>query len=348
MPERRRSPLETYGWQTFFSQQTDIDELIQMPPVRVVEVHRNGLHVIGDEIDLMLAPRPDVTVGDWLMLNRENPPESRVLERKSLLKRRAPGTDRQEQLIAANIDTCFVVTSCNQDFNIARLERYIALCFEAEIAPVIVLTKTDLTTEAHTYIDQAREISDRVAVVALNARGKVPKTALSEWCKSGKTVAFLGSSGVGKSTLTNALSGIDAIATQAIREDDAKGRHTTTRRQLHVVQDGCLVLDTPGMRELQMVDAASGIDDLFADLRMLAADCRFNDCQHETEPGCAVIKALETGKIDKARLHRWRKLVAEDAFNSASLAERRSKDKAFGKMVREVIKQKSRNKHHGH
>ncbi|MFD1156932.1 GTPase RsgA [Roseovarius aestuarii] len=137
--ERHRSPLETYGWQPFFAQQTDIEELIQTPPVRVVEVHRNGLHVIGDDIDQMLAPpRPDVTVGDWLLLNHEDLPASRVLERKSLLKRRAPGTDRQEQLIAANIDTCFVVTSCNQDFNIARLERYIALCFEAEIEPVIV------------------------------------------------------------------------------------------------------------------------------------------------------------------------------------------------------------------
>ncbi|SMC14775.1 ribosome small subunit-dependent GTPase A [Roseovarius aestuarii] len=346
--ERHRSPLETYGWQPFFAQQTDIEELIQTPPVRVVEVHRNGLHVIGDDIDQMLAPRPDVTVGDWLLLNRDDLPASRVLERKSLLKRRAPGTDRQEQLIAANIDTCFVVTSCNQDFNIARLERYIALCFEAEIEPVIVLTKTDLTTGVQAYIDQAREVSDRVTVVALDARGKEPKTALAEWCRRGKTVAFLGSSGVGKSTLTNALSGVGKIETQAIREDDAKGRHTTTRRQLHMVQGGCLVLDTPGMRELQMMNTASGIDDLFADLQALSIDCRFNDCQHETEPGCAVRKALENGQIDKARLHRWRKLIAEDAFNSASLAERRSKDKAFGKMVREVTKQRSRNKRHGH
>ncbi|MFD1156933.1 ribosome small subunit-dependent GTPase A [Roseovarius aestuarii] len=171
---------------------------------------------------------------------------------------------------------------------------------------------------------------------------------MAEWCIPAKTVAFLGSSGVGKSTLTNALSGVGKIETQAIREDDAKGRHTTTRRQLHMVQGGCLVLDTPGMRELQMMNTASGIDDLFADLQALSIDCRFNDCQHETEPGCAVRKALENGQIDKARLHRWRKLIAEDAFNSASLAERRSKDKAFGKMVREVTKQKSRNKRHGH
>ncbi|WP_298972726.1 ribosome small subunit-dependent GTPase A [uncultured Roseobacter sp.] len=347
-PERQRSILETHGWQPFFAQQISVEELMETPPSRVIEVHRNGLHVIGDAIDETLPPRADATVGDWLMLDRSHPIKSRVLERKSLLKRRAPGTDRQEQLIAANIDTCFVVTSCNQDFNIARLERYIALCFEAEITPVIVLTKVDLATDFRIYVDQAQEISDRVPVVALDARGSEPRTALAEWCAPGQTVAFLGSSGVGKSTLTNALSGTDGIETQGIREADAKGRHTTTRRQLHLIQGGCLVLDTPGMREVQLTDAASGIEDLFADIHALSLQCRFNDCNHETEPDCALIKALEAGQIDMARLQRWRKLVAEEAFNSASLAERRSKDKAFGKMVRQITKQKSRSKRPGH
>lgn len=345
-PERRYSPLETYGWQPFFAQQIGIDELTESPPVRVVEVHRNAMRIIGDAIDQSIPPIPDVTVGDWLLLDRQSPQTSRVLQRMSVIKRRAPGTDRHEQLIAANIDTCFIVTSCNQDFNIARLERYIALAFEAEIAPVIVLTKVDLAPDIQTYVDQASAISEQVPVVALNARGDEPRTALAEWCKRGKTVAFLGSSGVGKSTLTNALGGSEAIETQAIREDDAKGRHTTTRRQLHLVPGGCLVLDTPGMRELQLMDAASGIGDVFSDIEALSAHCRFGDCQHLTEPDCAILAALEAGQIDPARVRRWRKLVAEDAFNSASLAERRSKDKAFGKMVRQVTKQKSRGKWH--
>lgn len=340
------STLETYGWQPFFAQQISIDELTESPPVRVVEVHRNAMRVIGDNIDLSIPPRPDATVGDWLLLSPDAPQSPRVLERKSVLKRRAPGTDRKEQLIAANIDTCFVVTSCNQDFNVARLERYIALAFEAGIAPVIVLTKADLTQDVQSYVTPASAISEQVPVVALDARGAAPYEMLATWCGRGKTVAFLGSSGVGKSTLTNALCGIDMIATQGIREDDAKGRHTTTRRQLHLVPGGCLVLDTPGMREVQLTDAASGIDDVFADIHALAGQCRFNDCQHLTEPGCAVLAAVEAGQIDAARVERWRKLLAEDAFNSATLAQRRSKDKAFGKMVRQITKQKSRRKWH--
>ncbi len=141
--------------------------------------------------------------------------------------------------------------------------------------------------------------------------------------------------------------GSDAIATQGIREDDAKGRHTTTRRQLHLVPGGCLVLDTPGMRELQLTDVASGIDDLFADVNALAATCRFNDCAHQSEPGCAVQEAIREGQLDESRLNRWRKLKAEEAFNSATLAERRSKDKAFGKMVRGIMKQKAQKNWNG-
>ncbi|WP_367277271.1 ribosome small subunit-dependent GTPase A [uncultured Tateyamaria sp.] len=276
------------------------------------------------------------------MFDHDHPKSSRVLRRKSLIKRRAPGTDRREQLIAANVDTAFVVTSCNQDFNVARLERYIALAFEAQITPVILLTKSDLTSDHQHYIDAARAISPDVAVVALDARGDAPRSKLADWCKPGATVAFLGSSGVGKSTLTNALLGTETIETQSIREDDAKGRHTTTRRQLFATQDGCLVLDTPGMRELQLTDAASGIQDVFSDINNLSTQCRFNDCKHETEPGCAVLQAMENNEIDAARLGRWRKLVAEDAFNSATLSERRAKDKAFGKMVREITKQISK------
>lgn len=336
--ERHISPLQALGWQPYFAQQTSVDELAATPPARIVEVHRSGLHVVGDGIDETIPPRQDATVGDWVLLDRLHPQSGRILERKSLIKRRAPGTDRQEQLIAANIDTAFIVTSCNQDFNVARLERYIALAFEAEITPVIVLTKTDLASADQPYADKARAISELVSVVTLDARGDEPKAKLSQWCKPGTTVAFLGSSGVGKSTLTNALSGTQSIETQSIREDDAKGRHTTTRRQLHLVPNSCMVLDTPGMRELQLTDAASGIEDLFADIHDLTTQCRFNDCRHETEPGCAVLRAIENGEIDAARVGRWRKLMAEDAFNSASLFERRFKDKAFGKMVRDVTK----------
>lgn len=339
LEKRALTTLEKLGWQPFFFQQISVEELAQTPPVRVTEVHRGGLHVQGDGQDEIIPPGPDATVGDWLLFNRERTASSRVLARKSLFKRRAPGTDRQVQLIAANVDTAFVVSSCNQDFKVARLERYIALAFEAEVAPVILLTKSDLCREPESFLAQAGAISEKVPAVLLDARGEEPRAKLAEWCRPGQTVAFLGSSGVGKSTLVNALSGSASVATQAIREDDSKGRHTTTRRQLHILPDGCAVLDTPGMRELQLTDAQAGVAGVFADIQSLSRHCRFNDCQHESEPGCAVLAALESGDIDAARLARWRKLVREERHNSASLAERKSKDKNLGKTIRLIKKQ---------
>lgn len=334
------SKLARLGWQTFFARQVDPQTLNQTPPVRVSEVHRNGLRVVGADIEGLIPGRPDATVGDWFLYDADLPAHSVLLERKSLFKRRAPGHDRRFQLIAANVDTAFIVTSCNADFNIARLERYVALAFDADVTPVIVLTKTDLCDDPDTYVQQAMSVSDRVVVVALNALSREPLEKLADWCRPGQTVAFMGSSGVGKSTLVNALFEEGRVATAGIREDDAKGRHTTTARQLHFTPDGVAVLDTPGMRELQMADAEDGIADLFADVTDLAMQCKFRDCAHDSEPGCAVTAAIAAGDLDPSRLERWRKLMAEDRFNSASLAERRSKDKNFGKMVRSVMKDK--------
>ena len=341
-PPRQLTLLEKLGWQNLFAQQISADEMIETPPVRVVEVHRNGLHVRGEGIDETLPPNAQATVGDWLLYDAEFPAQSRLLERKSLLKRRAPGSDRQVQLIAANLDTAFIVTSCNHDFNVARLERYIALAFEAEVAPVIVLTKPDLC-EAETraeFESTAVAISERVPVVTVNALGGGVAEALAAWCRPGQSVGFLGSSGVGKSTLVNALSGGGGVATQAVREDDSKGRHTTTRRQLHLLPDGCAVLDTPGMRELQMTDVRAGVADVFADLQDLSQRCRFRDCHHESEPGCAVQRAIEAGEIDAPRVARWQKLVREEAFNAASLVERKAKGRALSKLIRGVKKSK--------
>ncbi|AKH99355.1 ribosome small subunit-dependent GTPase A [Hoeflea sp. IMCC20628] len=341
-PKPPVSALQSLGWQPFFAQQISIDEMTETPPVRVTEVHRSGLRVLGDNIDMVVPPRVDATVGDWLLLNHELPSASRLLERKSLIKRRAAGHDRSIQLIAANIDTAFIVTSCNLDFNVARLERYVALAFDAGVTPVILLTKSDLCEDPRAYVEDAETISDDVAVLTLNAKSDEPKLKLAPWCKPGQTVAFLGSSGVGKSTLTNALSGTESAATQSIRDDDAKGRHTTSHRQLHILPDGCAVLDTPGVRELQLTEAEAGVAEVFSDLDALSLQCRFNNCTHVSEPGCAVQAALKSGTIDEARLARWRKLVAEDQHNTASLAQRRSKDKAFGKMIKQAKKHKSK------
>ncbi|AXI47957.1 ribosome small subunit-dependent GTPase A [Sulfitobacter sp. SK012] len=338
LPRRERSPLEKLGWKPFFSQQTNFDDPVEMPPVRVVEVHRTGLHVLGEGLDTVIPPGPDATVGDWLFFDQQHPSHSRVLNRSSVFERRAPGSDRNRQLIAANVDTVFIVSSCNKDFNLARLERYVALAFEAEVMPVLLLTKADLCDDPAPYLDAARAISNRVLVEVLNALSEEPIARLAPWCKPGQTVAFLGSSGVGKSTLVNALFRDGVTETAAIRDDDSKGRHTTTRRQLHFTSDGCAVLDTPGMRELQLTNVKTGIADVFADMVALANQCRFNDCKHEAEPGCAIKNALERGEIDRARLTRWNKLAAEDRFNSSTLAERKSADKSLHKMISSIQK----------
>ncbi|MGH1576977.1 ribosome small subunit-dependent GTPase A [Planktotalea sp.] len=337
MPKAEPSPLERLGWSNYFAQQTEIDAMEKTPPVRITSVHRSGLQAQGvDDLHATIPPRQDATVGDWFLFDAERPQDSILLERKSLIKRRSPGKDRFEQLIAANIDTTFIVTSFNADFNIARLERYVALALDADVTPVILITKADLCEDVEPLMKQARAISSNVHVEALNAKSPDTTQQLAPWCKIGQTIAFLGSSGVGKSTLSNALAGNDDIETGAVRFGDSKGRHTTTRRELHFVSSGCAVLDTPGMRELQLTDAAAGVGDLFSDLEALQSQCKFRDCAHDSEPGCAVKAALENGTIERARVNRWRKLVAEDAFNTASLSERKHKEKNLSKIIKSL------------
>ena len=334
--------LRALGWSKYFADQATSAALSKTPPVRITQVHRNTLHIQGVDLDMIIPGLHGVTVGDWLLFDADTPRNSQLLSRKSLIKRRAPGHDRKEQLIAANLDTAFVVTSCNNDFSLARLERYVAMAHEAGVSPVIILSKIDLTTEASDFAAQAQSISPQLSVVCLDARSPEAIELLRPWCQAGQTVAFLSSSGVGKSTLTNSLAGNEAIATQDVRASDDKGRHTTTGRQLHILPSGCAVLDTPGMREIQLTDVSVGLEETFADLHALKQNCRFNDCAHKTEPGCAVQAAVASGEVDVPRLQRWLKLVAEDAENTKFLANRKLRDRAKNKPEKSVTKYDSK------
>ena len=334
--------LSDLGWNNFFARQLEIEEYETARPVRITAQRRSGLSVLGEGLDIDIPPTGDVTVGDWLLIDTESTAYQRRLDRKSLLKRRNPGSDHSEQLIAANLDTLFIVTSCNADFNPARLERYLALAAEADVTPVVILTKADLTEDADAYRRQAEALMPGLLAEAINAKDATEAARLLPWCGAGQTVAFAGSSGVGKSTLLNALVGEDIALTQDIRTDDAKGRHTTTHRQMHPLPQGGWLIDLPGIRELGLTDAADGIEAVFADLAELANSCKFRDCAHETEPGCAVRAAIDAGEIDPDRLRRWRKLQAEDMRNSETIAQRHERDRAFGKMVKGAMAAKKR------
>ncbi|GAA4898350.1 ribosome small subunit-dependent GTPase A [Ferrimonas pelagia] len=333
-PASKPMTLAQLGWRPFFGQQITLEQW-DFPALRVVAQHRNRLELLGElgPVDLELTPNmPAITVGDWLQLSPEGRFEA-LLERQSLFRRKAAGSKVAEQLIAANVDTLFIVMSLNDDFNLSRVERYLSLANEADAEPVIVLTKADLCADPDAMKRQVQGLDPLLMVETINGLDAAQIDKLLPWCGSGQTVAFMGSSGVGKSTLVNTLLGGAVQETGGIREDDSKGRHTTTGRSLHPMAQGGLLLDTPGMRELQLADCDEGVNATFADITALAGQCRFGDCQHGNEPGCAVQAAIDSGELEPRRLTSFQKLMREQALNSATLAQKRAKDKAFQKHI---------------
>lgn len=315
--------LASLGWSRHFAGQLGPDA--DGVPVRLSAIHRTRLDGLSPNDPVTLTPSVPAgayAVGDWVLARDGT--ASAPLDRMSEITRRAAGHDARPQLIAANVDTLAIVTSCNADFNIARLERYLALAGMAGCQPLLVLTKPDTAADAERYLHQAQALSKALPVLTVNAKVAEEAARLAPWCSAGQTLALVGSSGVGKTTLQNHLTGTHE-ATRDIRDRDARGRHTTTNRALRPTRHGGWLIDTPGMRELRLLGDETGLDEVFSDILELAADCKFRDCAHEGEPGCAVRAAIQAGGLDPARLARWRKLATENRHNGETVAQSRAR-----------------------
>ena len=334
------SELKKLGWQPFFLHQLTLEEYELFEPARIV-AHDRSRYVVFNGISYksldILKSFPKMTVGDWILIDGQSQ-FVRLLDRKSLFSRRSAGSKLGLQLIASNIETLFIVSSLNHDFNLSRIERYLVLAREAEVEPIVVLTKADLALNKDDALDQLEKLDSRLRVFCVNALDKDSCEGLREECPVGTTVALLGSSGVGKSTITNTLLQSEVQSTKTIREDDSKGRHTTSSRSIHFIPNGGVLIDTPGMRELKITDCSEGIDSTFDDISQLAKKCKFADCSHTSELGCAVLKALEDGLLDPRRLANYQKLKREEELNSMELHELRAKEKSFKKMVNSVTR----------
>jgi ribosome biogenesis GTPase len=349
--------LKKLGWNAFFGERfrgyaTDHE------PGRVSTVNKNSckVHMKGGVVRARVSGklrqdglRP--AVGDWVAIHRDESDIftiQAVLPRKSKISRKDPGRATGEQVIVTNIETVFIVTSLNQDLNMRRLERYIATAKQSGAEPVIVLNKSDICTDVEAKIDEVKAIAPDLSVLAISATEKIGLEKLSPYLQDGKTAVLLGSSGVGKSTLINALEGRERQKIGEIREDDGRGRHTTTARELLILEKGGIIIDNPGMREIQLWDASDGLDDAFQDIAELAKECKFSDCRHETEPGCAVKKAIEEGTLSEGRLESYRKLqrelsAIERKKNPKLMAEEQKKWKKISRMAKEIQKKKAGN-----
>lgn len=277
-------------------------------------------------------------VGDWVLVDREDDSSGSaiihvILNRKSCFERKAAGTGYERQVIAANIDTVFICMSLNKDYNLRRAERYLSIAWDSGAVPVFVLTKADLSEDTEAKLAELQSIAFGVDVVVTSSMSDDGYSGIIKYLEKGKTIAFIGSSGVGKSTLINRLMGAEVLPTREIREDDSHGRHATTHRQLLALPGGGVVIDTPGMREIQI--AGADLSKSFADVEEYAQDCYFRDCRHESEPKCAVRKAIEDGLLPLKRFENYKKLQNEMVFverKSTMTAAQSEKQKIIGMM----------------
>ena len=360
--------LKDLGWSEFFATQIEkgSEDLV---PARIAEENRELYRIfcaqgeflaeLSGKLRHATTSRADLpAVGDWILaqprLGENRATIHRVLSRKGKFSRKIAGRKTEEQILAANVDIVFLVSSLNRDFNPRRIERYLTLAWDSGARPVIVLNKSDLCEDAEIFRAQAEDATLGSRVILTSATRGDGLAELRSILQPALTGALLGSSGVGKSSLINAILGVtlgvatsEPLATQAVRAADDKGRHTTTSRQMILIPGGGVLIDTPGMRELQLWDASDGISRAFTDIQELAASCKFRDCRHKNEPGCAVHAAVSTNALDEERLENFHKLEREEQFleakQDAALRSQRTKD------LRKLMKSVNQfYKHRGH
>ena len=348
--------MDKLGFSDWFRTQVDEDQKLHHEIARVIAVHRDSFVISMGQGDVFAecsgnllytaeSPLELPVTGDWVYADFYDDSLGiihAVLPRKSLLKRKTPGRRVDFQVIGANIDTAFIMQSADLNFNLRRLERYLAMVREGDVNPVVLLSKCDLAGDekVEELIASVRDIAPEIDLVPFSSITGENIDEIQNLLLPAKTYCLLGSSGVGKTTLMNAIIGEQQFATQEVSKRQGKGKHTTTSRELVILDGGALLIDTPGMRELGNLSIDSGIDETFAEIASLTEQCRFRDCTHTSEKGCAVLAAIHSGDLDENRFRNYQKMKSESTFYDMSYLEKRKKDKAFGKMVKSVMKGK--------
>ncbi len=347
--------ISDLGWDAYFEAQWNVMQSENCVPSRVVSQHRGLWRVAGDFEECWAEPSGKLrkeseaggdwpAVGDWLAVEiragQANVLIQGVLPRRSRFVRKIAGKQITEQVIVTNIDVALVVAALDGDFNMRRIERYMAQCWESGARPAIVLNKADTCAEPNEILKQIEAVAMGAAVFLVSAKQGDGVDALAASFAKGQTIVLLGSSGVGKSTLVNRLLQEDRQTTFAVRESDSRGRHTTTSRELFLLPNGAMIIDTPGLRELQLWNAAESLTQTFADVDELISLCRFTNCQHLNEPGCAVQGAIASGNLDEGRLENWRKLGREQEFLQRKVdpAANATQKKRLKVMMRQIRK----------
>lgn len=343
--------IKKYGFTEVFSNTVPQDNGLE--PARVLSQEKGFYRIVTDKGEKMAeisgkfrfqttVSSEYPAVGDFVFVNWNESGDSAIIEsllpRKSAFVRKAAGEPQKKQVVAANIDTVFLCMALNNDFNLRRLERYISIAWDSGAMPVVVLTKSDLCDDLDNKLSEISSVAIGVDVLVTTSVEENGYKELLPFLSEGKTVAFIGSSGVGKSTLINRLLGQEYLKTNGLRNDD-KGRHTTTRRELFLLPSGGMVIDTPGMRELGMWDNDTGIERTFADIEELAAQCKFRNCTHTSEPGCAIRRALELGELQTDRWQSYQKLKAENDYmedKESYLIAKGKREKEISKLIKKM------------